>query len=488
MRDCASLMRVVALVAMAVLGPGAQAAQAQGGSSPPLSELLPDLILRGITLPPPTGPDLSHEAHFSPIDANELNNPAVGIVTNFNKSMIAQLSTFPLGSSSGGFTYTFDASIGTFRRASNSFGPAFAERATTIGRGKLNAGITYQHTPYRTFEGQRLDDGSINFYLRHQECCSPGVGGGTGGGGGGGGGGATGPTTNPNGTRLSPPFEGDLIEAALSLDATTDTVAFFGNYGLADRLDVALVVPIVRVKLDATVRATIIRLSTAREPLTHTFDAGDAQADQQTFSEGGTATGLGDVLVRTKYRFLSFAGGGLAAAVDVRLPTGDQEQLLGAGTQFKGFLIASGGMGRFSPHLNIGYTAVDGEVGSSGLLAELGGTAPLSDEINYAMGMEFVPHPKLTLIGDVIGRSLRDAGRLELMSKSFQYQDGPAVQTATFDEFEPRSGNLNLLLGAVGVKFNPTGAWLLSANVLFPLTDAGLRSRVTTVVGLDFAF
>jgi len=489
MRDCCSLVRVVATMALAVLGMGlgAQAAQAQTSSSPPLSELLPDLILRGITLPPPTIPELSHEAHFSPIDANELNNPAVGIVTNFNKAMIAQLSTFPLGSSSGGFTYTFDASVGTFRRASNSFGPAFAERATTIGRRKLNAGITFQHTPYRTFEGERLSDGSIKFYLRHQECCSPGSGG-AGGGGGGGGGGGTGPTVQPNGTRLSPPFEGDLIEAALSLKATTDTVAFSGNYGLTDRWDVAIAVPVVRVRLEASVRATILRLSTPENPLTHTFEAGNPQADQRTFLDGGTATGLGDVLVRTKYRFLSFAGGGLAAAVDVRLPTGDQEELLGAGTQVKGFLVASGGTERFAPHVNIGYTSTNGDVGKSGLLAELGGTSPLPDELNYVMGTEFVPHPKLTLIGDVVGRTLRRAGRLELISKAFQYNDETSVQTATFDEFEPRAGNLTLVLGAVGVKFNPTGALLLSANVLFPLTEAGLRSRLTTVVGLDFAF
>ena len=485
MRACRKCLRVVA--AMAVAGSAAQAAEAQTTSAPRLSELLPDLILRGITLPRPTTAELSHEAHFSPVDSNELTNPAVGIVTNFNKSMISQLSTFPLGSSSGGFTYTFDESLGTFRRASSSFGPAFAERATTIGRGKLNAGITYQHTPYQTFEGQRLEDGSIKFYLRHQECCSPGTGGG-GGGGGGGAGGGSGPTLQPNGTRLSPPFEGDLIEASLSMEATTDTVAFFGNYGLTDRWDVALAVPIVRVDLEASVRATIIRLATPGSPLTHTFEAGNTQATERTFLEGGTATGLGDVLVRTKYRFLSFGGGGLAAAVDVRLPTGDQEQLLGAGTQFKGFLIASGGAGRFAPHFNIGYTAVNGEVGSSGLLAELGGTAPIPDEINYAMGMEFVAHPRVTIIGDVVGRTLRQAGRLELTSKSFQYQGATSVQTATFDEFDTRAGNLNLVLGAVGFKFNPTGALLFSANVLFPLTDAGLRSRVTTVFGLDYAF
>lgn len=474
------------LLAIALTLSTAGSAHAQSTSTISLAELLPDLILRGITLPRPTTSELSHEAHFSPVDANELNNPAVGVVQNFNKLMIVQLSTFPMGSSAGGFTYTFDESLGTFRRSSNSFGPSFAERATTIGRGKFSAGMTYQHTPYSTFEGQALDDRSIKFYLRHQECCSPGSGGGTGGGMGGGMG--SGPVVQPNGTRLSPPFEGDLIEAALSLDATTDTVAFFGNYGLTDRWDVSLVVPILRVDLDASVQATIVRLATAATPLTHTFEAGNPDATQKTFTHTGSASGLGDMLLRTKYRFLSFAAGGLAAAVDVRLPTGDQENLLGAGTQVKVLLVASGDVGRFAPHVNIGYAASDGTVGNFGLLAELGGEEQIPDEFNYVTGLEFVAHSRLTISGDVIGRTLQDAGRLRLASKTFEYQGATSVQTATFDEFDPRPGSLNLVLGAIGFKFNPKGNLLISGNVLFPLTDGGLRSQLTTVLGFDYTF
>jgi hypothetical protein len=44
------------------------------------------------------------------------------------------------------------------------------------------------------------------------------------------------------------------------------------------------------------------------------------------------------------------------------------------------------------------------------------------------------------------------------------------------------------LLGTAGVKFNIAGNLLVSGSVLFPLTKAGLRSRVTTVIGLDYAF
>ena len=117
----------------------------------------------------------------------------------------------------------------------------------------------------------------------------------------------------------------------------------------------------------------------------------------------------------------------------------------------------------------------------------VGASGP-SDELNYAAGLEFVASPRLTLVGDVVGRTLRDAGRLVLTSKSFAFQGTTSVQTAEFDEFDPRPGNLSLMLGTVGFKFNPAGNWLVSASVLFPLTDAGLRSRVTTVMGLDYAF
>jgi len=49
-----------------------------------------------------------------------------------------------------------------------------------------------------------------------------------------------------------------------------------------------------------------------------------------------------------------------------------------------------------------------------------------------------------------------------------------------------RSADLQLLLGTAGVKFNPKGNLLVSASVLFPLTNAGLRSRVTTMIGVDY--
>ncbi|HYM10121.1 MAG TPA: transporter [Bryobacterales bacterium] len=464
----------------------------------PLSQVLPNLVLRDIVLQPGTvGPP--HVAHFSPL-TNDLNNPVVSIVESFNGQMATQFATFPLGSSAGGLTYEFDPSVGTFRRGSSSFGPLFSERALTIGRRKLSVGFNYQHTSYDTFEGQNLNDGSIKFYLRHQDCChfaDPAAG--------------TGFTTTPlNGhDTLNPPFKGDIIQAALSLKATTDTAAVFANYGVTDRWDVGLAAPFVRVNLDATVTATIIRLVTCPDPTipaqcfptTHAFDYNHPFAPL-ILHQSGHAAGVGDLVLRTKYQFLRRGNGGLAAAVDLRLPTGNKDELLGAGgVQGKFLLIASSEHDRFGQHVNIGYTMAGGRVG--GTFAGLT-SAPLPDEINYTGGGEFLATRRLTVVGDVIGRTLRGAGRLDLVSQGFEYNEltslipgrtpGPGCggfpgftcKTAFFNEFNPRPGNLRLLLGAAGVKYNLVGNLLVSASVLLPLTNAGLRSRVTTMVGMDY--
>jgi outer membrane putative beta-barrel porin/alpha-amylase len=467
------------VVALFIIAGLATAAAAQTEATPNLSSLLPELILREIRLPTSSA-GLSHDAHFSPFTVNELQNPAVAVVEGFNQLLVVQLSTFPIGSSAGGFSYSFDPSLGTLRRASNSFGPLFAERAATIGRRRMAVGFNYQHASYDKFEGSSLDGGTIRFYLRHQDCCTTG----------------TGPVVppffgvdpHPDGTLLNPFFEGDVIEAALSLKVKTDVVSLFGNYGLTDRWDVGIAVPIVHVDMDATVLATIKRLATVANPLIHTFVAGQ-DVPQTTIASGGSATGIGDIELRTKYRLLDLRAGGLAAAADFRLPTGNEDDLLGGSTQVKLFLIESGGSDRVTQHVNVGYTfSKDNGTVATGAL----GAPTFPDEFNYAAGVELVVEPRITVIGDVVGRTLRNAGRLDMVTKTFQFQPpgtpAPPLATMQFEEFEPRTGNLNLLYGTAGVKINPKGNILFSASVLFPLTDAGLKNRLTTIVGMDYAF
>ena len=435
------LQRVACLTAV-LIGLHPQLASAQ---EVPLSEILVRLIQNEIVLvgPPPGSPFISHAAHFVPGESQEL-TPFL-----FNQAIASQLATFPLGSSSGGFTYTFDSSLGTYARSTNSFGPSFAERALTIGRRRWNMAASYQHASYSTFEGKDLDDRDIKFYLTHE----------------------------PLGNNDF--FEGDLIETALSLDLKTDTFAFFVNYGITDSLDVGIAVPILHVSMDASVDATVLRLATQNITAIHQFDSSGASTS--TFTENGSATGIGDLTIRAKYHFLKAGGGGLALGLDLRTPTGDDENLLGTGaTQAKFLLIGSTEARMFGPHFNIGYT-FSSDSGNDFF--------NVTDEFNYVFGTEFVVHPSVTIAADVVGRQFRDSGRLVETAKTFNFRSVAGVPgSATFNEFAQQSGSLNNVIGAIGAKFNPAPNLLISANILFPFTDAGIRSNIVPVIGFEYSF
>jgi hypothetical protein len=472
-----------AVLAAALLQPAAAFAQHNGIA---LAEVLPELLGRTIILNPTALPDQpNHRAHFAP-GFDQLEVPG-----QFNRAVLTLLSTSPIASPSGGFTYTFDPALGTFRRTSDSFGPTFAERALTIGKGKVSVGFGYQHATYDTFEGlnlrqrNRTDDvRGVTFYVRHTDCCSPG--GGT--------------VSQPNGLLTSPAFEGDLVRADLALNLTTDASVFAVTYGVHDRLDLGVVVPFLHVKMDASVQATIERLSTAAEPEIHSFPDGDSAV----FTAGGSASGLGDIVLRAKWRALPAAGGGLALATDVRVPTGDESNLLGTGgVQAKVYAVGSLSRGAFSPHVNAGYT-----FSTVGALPD----TRLRDEINVAAGFDWALTPRATLAVDWVGRSLQDAGRLRLAEKTYEYVTGgtgggggggagggggggggtrPPVEqilTTTRTELKFEDGNLNLSFGSVAFRFSPWRSMLVTAGLLVPLTEAGLRDRVTPIIGIDYGF
>ncbi len=470
--------RCLVFVAAFFLLPAPATAQSR-----PLSDLVSDLLLGGITLPGGADPGRPHAGHFTLLNPtfggsqanSKVSLEAIQAVGAFNDRFRSQLANFPLGSSSGGFTWSLDEQLGVYTRRTFSFGPAFTERALTIGRRKFSTGFNYQYSSFDSFGGESLNDMSIRFYLPHTDCC-PNV-------------------AAPS--LLSPGFEGDLLEAALDLRLSTQTFAFFGTYGVTDRFDVGIALPFSRVSLDANVRARIIRLSTDTDPRIHTFEDG-ADVGESIFRESGTSSGLGDITIRSKYNFYSNRQGDLALGVDLRLPTGDDENLLGTGTtQAKIYLIGSSSGPRLSPHVNVGFTLS----GSGNTTAEFGGRyQPLgmSNEFNYSGGVEVTASAKLTLIGDLLGRTLFDAGRVEADTLNFLFirQGETTINSSTsnpvtgepYRQLALRPGNLNLLLASAGAKFNPAPNMLLTANVLFPLTSGGLRDYFTVTFGSDYAF
>jgi len=169
--------------------------------------------------------------------------------------------------------------------------------------------------------------------------------------------------------------------------------------------------------------------------------------------------------------------GGVGAGVEIRLPTGDEENMLGSGSaQTRLFFIGSTGHGKSVAHVNVGYTA-------SGSAA--------SDQINYVGGVEYAASPKVTVVGDILGWNLRDAVRLRNSTAAFSFQQGSAapVEQTSVETVSLSSGSLTTALGTAGVKMNPWGNLLVSAHVLFPLTSkSGLKSGVSPVIGFEYSF
>jgi hypothetical protein len=442
-----------------------------------------------------TGALVTHPMHFIPGLAEQL------APRELNKAIGLGLTTFPLPSSAGGFAYTTDPTTGEIRLAAATFGPVFGERALTIGKRRFDFGLTFQPTSFDSFETAELGNGSIQFILEHNNCCPAGTN-------------APELPTGEGPNPFNPAFERDLLRSQVALDIKANTAVFYANYGVTDRFDIGAAVPIVSVEIDGSVTSTILRTATAANPAIHVFPDG---RDVNTVAETRSATGLGDILLRAKYNFVRSGANALAAAIDLRLPTGNEDDLLGTGaTQTRVQLIASGEYGVFAPHASFGYTFSNGEV--SDLTADVDNTVgegvagdftipppsfdpSVPDEINYSFGFSAAAHPRLTLGFDFIGRTVRDVFRFDIGDRTFPNRSAGDVPpgTSSFpstDEFlvrgdDPEVGtrqNLNLLLGVIGGKVNIGRGLLLNAGVLFPLTNSGLQPNVTPFFSFDYVF
>ncbi len=436
------------IIAATALGVAAAPVAAQN-----LADLIPTLFGTRIVLAPPPPGFPSHEAHFLD-DSLAL----AGTGRTLDQSLIEQLSSVPLVSAAGSFTYTLDPTLGTFTRSTESFGPLFTDRAQTIGRGKLNVGFNYLQASYDKLDDLELDNGDVQFQLRHLDT----------------------PPTDPDVEDVPQPFfEGDVIGVRTFLDVKNQTTSFYANYGVTDRFDVSAVVPVVKVDINAHADLKINRLSTGGSPSTaaiHQFVGG---GDSATFAASDSATGIGDVLLRGKLRF----GSWFASAVDVRLPTGKEEDLLGTGfTQYKLSFIGSGNFGRAGLHGNLGYSVASG---SSSVLSDL------PDELSYGAALDVAVHPRFTIVGEVFGRTLYDATSAVSTEVTHIYQDGPGGPTrqAQLPQVTFRKADLQLLQGSFGIKVNPTGNLLFSADALVPLSNDGLQAKgVVAVFGAEYSF
>jgi hypothetical protein len=376
---------------------------------------------QGILLEPLPLPFPSQESRFQASSLQGLDQ--------LNSQLTSAIGVPSFNSSVTGFT--FDIERGVPVRTTESLGTLLTERATTLGARKLDLTFTYTRVNFTKLQGKDLKDLELVF-LRGD--------------------------ANGNGIRdTSGPFsfESDVIRARLSVDLTEDIFALIATYGLTAEWDVGFVVPVTHIRLIAKAHAAIFDqfgnpggTKVGDIPI-HRFGPNSSQPDA---SGGGDETGLGDIVLRTKYNFLRHYDDlipDMAFLVELKLPTGDEERLLGTGgTNVTGLLVASRTYARwFTPHVNLGY--------------EIDTKDTRQNAIRYALGFDARLLPELTLAAGIIGRAKPDG-------------------SGTGDHIVDLS---------LGVKWNPTKSLILRTNVQIPLDkNSGLRADFIPTVGIEYIF
>ena len=404
---------------------------------------------------------------------------------------------FPLASISPAFTYRLNIDLGLPEPVSSIPGPLFAERALTIGKGRLNVNVGYAYIDFDEYNGTSLNrSGSSSFFLTAITNEAIPIG-----------------SSNGNTVFEAPSF---LSQSRSEIDLQAHVIVPSLRYGLTDNWDVGLSIPIVNTSL--RVRSS---LTTGVEPFGSVFRfEQDAQGNIPTFGffatdtgapvatadlrfikarralsnnrkSSGSATGIGDITLRTKYRlpFLQTDKGGAAIGLNLLLPSGDEDDFHGTGdVRVSPFLFVSNVIGeRFEPHLNLGFEINADDIDRSSFL--------------YSVGMVVQIWQGLGLMIDIIGRTeLSSPERFpsaalvpqvtldrnpETCTEANPCRVAGTVLDPLFLENPKRNDTIDF---AFGLRYALGQQGSIFFGGLIPITDDGFRSDFIPAGGIEYTF
>lgn len=331
-----------------------------------------------------------------------------------SRALLLNLTSIPLASSSSGFLYRLNPQLGTMERTTQSFGSFFVERALTAGEGQASFGISLFTSGFDRLGDLDLRDGSL--------------------------------VTVANQFRDEPaPFDTE----GLTLRVRSSSMTLFGSYGLTDSFEIGAALPLVRLALEGE------RLNVYRgDPFLQA--SGEA-----------SASGIGDLAVRAKYTLAHVDGGAFAVAGEARLPTGDEENLLGAGDiGFRVLGIGSLERGRLTLHGNGGFV--------------MGG---VSEELNFAGAAAFAVQPRVTISAELLVRRVGELADLQLISAPH-----PTIEGVDTFRLTPGETGTTLANVVAGFKWNVQGTLVLGGHLAFPLVRHGLTAPITPTFALEYSF
>jgi len=405
------------------------------------------LFLAGSGDPNNPLPLQAHGMHFIPSSSAE-NSALIGTIGD---ALAQSISSIPIGSTSGSESFHFVGGVPV--RTSTSAGPIFAERAQTLGRGRALVGISTTSFRFATLRGVDMNDIQLTF--THQNVDFPGCDAAFGG----------------DCTKYGvPAFENDVMDFRLSMDLDVRVTSAYVTYGVNDRFDIGLVIPIVSADFRGESFAQLSPFGGTTSA--HYFSGTSANpvlsASRQSL---GSSAGLGDVALRAKANLRETPEASVAVLVDAVFPTGSEDDLLGSG-KFAGSAVGilDAHFGDFSPHANVGYLHHAGDRQNDAVLATVGFDHRMRENVTLAVD----------LVSDL------QVGDSKLILPGSVTYESPFRRTLNPTNIpEIRDDIVN---GSFGVKVAPARRTIIVLNALFPLNRGGMRPNLVYYAALERTF
>lgn len=394
---------------------------------------------RGLIVPT----EAFHLAHFT--------SGSQAVLGQLVQQLAPAAADFPAVSTVPGLTFRYNTELQAFERSSGSLGPVFVERPQTLGRGKLDVGFSYLFQDFDELDGAHLD--GLSFRLRHGDCCGfPDI-------------------TEPDDMLGGPgtEFERDFADIFFDeFDLESHVLSLYATYGITDKWDVNVLVPIVFTSLEVSGRAVLnndASIAATGEPI-HLFSDG---TNVQTRHIDDDSTGVGDLLLRTKYHFLSSNGFNLASGLTLRIPTGDEDDFQGLNdVVLTPFLTLSQEWSRFDFHFQAGFDVNADDTERS--------------RARYGIGLTTQLIERLAFLIDIIGSSNLTEQDISVTVPVIEGSEEVGSQTIT------QGLRTDIVDLAIGFKAAFTQSVVGFASVFIPLNDDGLRADAVPAVGLEVSF
>ncbi len=389
----------------------------------------------------------AHAGHFVP-SAVGSNASLISFLTSAIGTSIAAI---PISATSSGTTFRFEGGVPV--QTSTSPGPIIGERAQTLGKGRVFVGASVSQLNFKTLRGADLDDLRLNF--THANADFPGC-----------------DTIFGGDCTLQgiPTLENDFIQLDLALELDVRATTFQITYGLLDRVDIGVAIPIISVSLRGQSNAQVVPFG--GPTASHFFDGNPADPELfATRSIQGSASGVGDIAARVKIGVSESPSKRFAILGDARFATGSEEDFLGSGHfSVRGMGIVSAEFGQFASHANVGYLYREGDEQNDAVLATIG-----FDQILASWA---------TLAADLVSELQVGASKLII------------PDPLTIDEpfrrlIEPTSVpdmRDDIINASLGFKFTTTSGLTIVTNSIWPLNNGGLRPNVMLTAGLEYNF